>query len=136
MDTRRSGYVLAFLLTMLAGLMGAHLLMLTARDQGCREYERVLIQRLLKVPVDSQEARDIRNEIQNFFGGRYADCSATTAAFSDTADKYLAVILSLLTGAGISAGTAMMTNQNDLAHRLLDDAARRRAEDRPPDDPE
>lgn len=111
----RPPLVLAYLLTLLAALMGAHLLVLTARDQGCREYERVLLGRLLKVPPGSPEARNIRNEIQNFFDGRYTDCSRTSADFSDTSDKYLAVILSLLTGAGVAAAA----DQSGITDRLL-----------------
>lgn len=112
---KRPPIVLAYLLTLLAGLMAAHLTVLIARDQSCREYERVLVQRLISLPPDSPQARNLRNEIQNFFGGRYEDCSRTTQDFSDTSDKFLAIILSLLTGAGV----AVAADQSGITDRLL-----------------
>ena len=119
---RKPPLVLAYLLSLLAILMGVHLTLLMARDRSCREYERALLSRLLDVPPDSDAARNLRNEIQNFFDGDYTDCTATGREFGGAADKYLAIILALLTGAGVSAGVSAGLRERDLTDRLMDDA--------------
>ena len=109
----RRSIMLPYLLSLLAILMGAHMSLLLFRYSQCRGYEQVLLQRLSEAAPNSQPARDIRNEIQNYFSGRYSDCSTTTEAFAVVADKYLAVILSLLTGAGVASGVMLKQKMDE-----------------------
>lgn len=112
---KRQNYILPYLLLLLAALMTTHLVLLMAKDRQCQRYEEALLARLSRLQPDSDQARNLRNEIQNFFGGRYTDCSQTDEAFAATADKYLAVILSLLTGAGAVSAARYEQERRDLS---------------------
>jgi len=78
------------LLTMLARLMLAHLGMIYFDILECDEYARDLFRGGLKLTPD--QTTHVQRE-----------CGEIEQVFSDIADKYLAVILALLTGAAILA---------------------------------
>ena len=122
---KRPPFVLAYLLSLLALLMGVHLMLLMARDRECSQYEQLLLDRLRKAPIASTQSRDVRSEIQNLLGGRYSDCSESAIRFSDASDKYLSVILALLRGAGVSAGIGHSGRQHGPTDQLVDDAERK-----------
>lgn len=105
----------------MAVLMGVHLALLIGRQYTCTSYEKFLVERLNKVPVGSLRAREIRQEIQEFLEGDYVDCSRTATEYATAADKYLAVILSLLTGAGVSAAAVKRAEVVEAARDVEDD---------------
>jgi hypothetical protein len=98
------------LLGMLAAVMGVHLYVLYHQASGCEQYERVLLQRLAQVPAGSLRAREIRSEIEGVLSGKLMSCRRVEGAFSDASATYTAILLSLLTGAGLAAGGAMAVN--------------------------
>ena len=117
--------VLSYLLTLLAVLMGTHLLVLVYRNNVCTEYERILFERLQKVPEGSLRAREIRNEIEDAFSGNLGDCSRSVQDYSDASKAYLATILALLTGAGIgSVASKRYERDETIVDRLLDERDR------------
>lgn len=118
---RKAGLVLAFLLALMASLMVGSLGVLVWRAKECSDYEQALLKRLESVPAGSLRAREIRQEIQQSFSGSLRDCSAVERNFGENVDKFLAVVLSLLTGAGISAAAAKPWEAST-ADRLMDNA--------------
>ena len=95
---------LAILLGMLAGVMTFHLYLLNTGLQECDAYQRILIQRLKKVPVGSPEGLAIRKELQEYLTGKTSECAQAEEVMANASDKFTAIILSLLTGAGVAAG--------------------------------
>ena len=123
MVTNRSSFYVFVLLAMLAALMGFHLVLLQTGLSECDAYERILLQRLDKSEIGGAEAIVIRKELADYLSGKTSECAQAEEVYSQTADKYLAVIISLMTGAGMAAGV----------NRGLEETRSRRE---PPDGPE
>jgi hypothetical protein len=96
--------MVAALLVMLAMLMGGHLLLLHTGLRECDEFHRTLVDRLAKTPVGSEAARALIKDWQAYLDGQQSECAQQEETYSDAADKYIAVIISLLSGAGMLLG--------------------------------
>jgi hypothetical protein len=92
------------LLGMLAAVMAFHIILLHTGLRECDAYEAVLIERLKVVKVGTPEALALRKELQEYLTGKTTECAQAEEVFADASDKYTAIILSLLTGAGTAAG--------------------------------
>ena len=101
---KRAALYVFTLLAMLATVMGFHLVLLQTGLNECDAYERILLERLKAADLGSEEAVAIRKELADYLSGKTTECGEAEAVYSQAADKYLAVIISLMTGAGIAAG--------------------------------
>ena len=104
MVTNRSSFYVFVLLAMLAALMGFHLVLLQTGLSECDAYERILLDRLDKAEIGGAEAIAIRQELADYLSGKTSECAQAEEVYSQAADKYIATILALLTGAGAVAG--------------------------------
>ncbi|MDX0230250.1 hypothetical protein GOC14_06775 [Sinorhizobium meliloti] len=84
----------AALLLMIAILMGSHLAMLWVGVRECDQYAAILLDKAARGDQINVDDRTVPK------------CAAVEENFTDAANLYLAVILSLLSGAGFSAGMA------------------------------
>ena len=100
---RASRYVFS-LLAMLATVMGFHLVLLQTGLNECDAYQRILLERLKAADLGGEEAIAIRKELADYLSGKTTECGEAEEVYSQAADKYLAVIISLMTGAGVVAG--------------------------------
>ena len=121
MNTQRPQFVLAYLLGLLGLVMGFHLVLLQTGLNECDSYETMLLERLKNLETGSPEADKLRQELFAYLDGRAGECAAAEEVYSDAADKYLAVILSLLTGAGVSAGAAMAYRHQEKSQQPQED---------------
>jgi len=90
------------LLSMFAGLMATHLLVMFLNVMECRQYTRILIDQLHKMPENASgisSAPQIREW-----------CQEMKSTFTELASQYISVILALLGGA---AGVASLTRKDD-----------------------
>lgn len=95
---------LGILLGMLSAVIVFHLYLLNTGLQECGAYQKILINRLSKVAVGSPEGLMIRKELQEYLSGKTSECAQAEEVMASASDKYTAIILSLLTGAGVAAG--------------------------------
>lgn len=89
----------ATLLFMIAVLMGSHLAMLWVGVRKCDHYATILLEQVA------------RGEQVNVDDKTVPKCAQVEENFTDAANLYLAVILSLLSGAGFSASMAAASKE-------------------------
>lgn len=107
MNSRNASIYLAILLTMLAGLMASHLLLLHTGLRECDAYQRILLERLKVSKIGSADAIAIRKEVAEYLSGKTSECAELESVYQEASDKYVSVILALLTGSGIATGVAI-----------------------------
>ena len=103
-ENRRPGFYVAFLLLLLAMLMGSHLWLLNVGLQECDEYSDILRDKLRAAPPDSPLHDKLQKQWQEYLDGGESECAAAEDVFAKTSGEYTKIILALLTGAGVAAG--------------------------------
>ena len=98
------------LLAMLGTLMGFHLHLLRTGAEECDAYQKMLLERLKEQEIGSEISVSLREELKEYLSGQRTECAAAEEVYAEAADKYLAVLLALLTGAGIGAGTKFVSD--------------------------
>ena len=108
------------LLAMLGTLMGFHLHLLRTGLKECDAYQHMLLEKIKDQEPGSELAISLRNELKDYLSGGQSECAEAEEVYAETADKYLAVLLALLTGAGIGAGTKFVSdiNRKDAENKL------------------
>jgi len=105
---------------MLGTLMGFHLHLLRTGAEECDAYQKMLLERLKEQEIGSEISVSLREELKEYLSGQRTECAAAEEVYAEAADKYLAVLLALLTGAGIGAGTKFVSdiNRKDTENKL------------------
>jgi hypothetical protein len=120
----RSAWYVGILLALLAALMGAHLALIKSGVNACDFYEKILLERLRKSKVGSIEAIAIRRELAEYLSGKTSECAEIESVYQQASDKYMSVLLALLTGASAAGGVALgiRGRKQDSSSVLADDA--------------
>jgi hypothetical protein len=107
----RSAWFVAILLAMLAAVVTMHLVLLQTGLAECDAYQRILIDRLKTTKIGTPEAVALRNELKEYLDGGASECAEAEGVYADAADKYIAVILALMTGATAATGVATIASR-------------------------
>ena len=111
--TSRPAWYVATLLALLSVLMGGHLLLLQTGIWECSSWSKVLTERLRRTSIGSPQAEILRNELRQYLDGKQSECADIESVYAETSDKYLSVLLALLTGASAIGGVAMGMQNRD-----------------------
>ncbi len=87
--------------------MGGHLYLLQVGVRECDAWSSTLLDRLQRTPIGSLQSRELRKELREYLDGRQSECAAAEAVYAEASDRYLSVLLALLTGAGAVGGIAL-----------------------------
>jgi hypothetical protein len=88
-------WFVAFLLMMLAALMGVHLYSLSVGVKECDDYAQILFEQARRVAeIQNDQVKIVANN---------TECNSVEDDFNRAAAQYLSLILALLGGAGIAA---------------------------------
>ncbi len=91
----RPAWFSAILLTMLAALMTAHILVIHVDVASCQSHKRYLLEQRRTGSLP-QELRNVPDLVE-------AECADLEGKFRSVVDQWVSVILSLLGGAGVAA---------------------------------
>ena len=105
----RPSWFIAALLGFLGSIVATQLSITAMAVLGCREYGRQLRERLERVPVGSNEAQRVIDNLKD----TVIVCQSYQNILQDLGNNYLDTTLALLGGAGIVAGASMGTGRNE-----------------------
>lgn len=100
----KPAWVVAVLLLMLAVLMLFHLYLLFVGIQECDD--------LADIVLEHRRGQFEKGEKPDPLSTEKNTCTMMESIFQEAVDKYMEVILSLLSGAGFAAGVANMARKN------------------------